>query len=74
MNVAATALAADSTDEPPPPSWVQEDNTVQTYSDAATIQVPVVGPDGQVMVAGADGPPRMAPIWIGELPPAPVGR
>jgi hypothetical protein len=71
QNVAPHALTADSVDQAPPPPWVQEDNTVNT--DAATIIVPVVGLEGHVMTVGADGPPRMVPIWIGEVPPTPVG-
>jgi len=72
LNVPATGLAADSADEPPPPPWVQEDNTVRVDNDAAIIYVPVVGRGGQVVVK-ADGSPRMVPIWIGEVPPTPAG-
>jgi hypothetical protein len=66
----ATAQAASSPAGPPPPPWVQTNGQLRAERSMAPLQVPVVGPDGN-LVTDAAGKAKTVPLRIGEMPPPP---
>jgi hypothetical protein len=66
----ATAQAASPPAGPPPPPWVQSGGQVRAERALAPLQVPVVGPDGQ-LVTDRSGKVKTVPLRIGEVPPPP---